>query len=120
MLKSCDHLFAVSAMTVTASSDYIAQFMPDQPNAVQLHTTCTEVALVHQGGVVLVKVSSGGAQLLSVSYTGGNIHRFIASVRRARSVEQSSTVCFQVVVCNNYLAVDYSRPVRFKASPDRV
>ena len=50
-------------MTVTATSDYTAQFMPDQPNAVQLHTTCTEVALVHLGGVVIVEVSPGGAQL---------------------------------------------------------
>jgi hypothetical protein len=55
-------------MTVIASSDYIAQFMPDQPNAVQLHTICTEVALVHLGGgVAPVEASSGGAQL-SVSY----------------------------------------------------
>ena len=42
------------AMTVTASSDYIAQFMPDRTNAVQLHAICTEVALVHLGGVVTV------------------------------------------------------------------
>ena len=45
----------VCAMTVTASSDYIAQFMPDRTNAVQLHAICTEVALVHLGGVVTVK-----------------------------------------------------------------
>lgn len=51
-------------MTVTASSDYIAQFMPDRTNAVQLHAICTEVALVRLGGDVTVKkISSGGAQL---------------------------------------------------------
>lgn len=56
--KSRDHLFAVCAITVTASSDYIAQFMPDRTNAVQLHAICTEVALVHLGGVVAVKKSA--------------------------------------------------------------